>query len=126
MNALYSWERIFGGTPRCRGYGAECFKVEEELCAKGLDMQTKGEGSVKSNTEELRGGVECKGDASQGLMRSLMEVRTEEVTFTFNGVNWEAPFQGPFLNVVEGCLENVGSFQWVRRGGPDGEIISIE
>jgi len=30
-------------------------------CAEELDMQTKGEGSVKSNTEELGDGVECKG-----------------------------------------------------------------
>jgi len=58
-------------------------------------MQTKGEGSVKSNAEELGGGVECKKGASQSefeLMRSLMGVSTEEVTFTFSGVDWEAPF----------------------------------
>jgi len=36
-----------GETPRCRGYGAECFKTGEELCAEGLDVRTKGEGSVK-------------------------------------------------------------------------------
>jgi len=54
-------ERLFGGTPRCRGYGAECFKAGKELCAEGVDMRTKGEGSVKSNTEELGDGVECKG-----------------------------------------------------------------
>jgi len=40
-------EELIGRTPRCRGYGAECFKAGEELCAEGLDMQTKGEGSVK-------------------------------------------------------------------------------
>jgi len=31
-----------------------------------------------------------------------MEVRTEEVTFTFSGVDWEAPFQRPFFRVIEG------------------------
>jgi len=31
-----------------------------KLCAEGVDMLTKGEGSIKSNTEELGGGVECK------------------------------------------------------------------
>jgi len=38
------------------------------------------------------------GGASQrelGLMRGLMRIRTEEATFTFSGVDWEAPFQGP-------------------------------
>jgi len=53
-------------------------------------MQTKVEGLIKSNTEELGSGVECKGGASQtelGLMRSLMGVRTEKATFTFSGVD---------------------------------------
>jgi len=53
-------------------------------------MRTKGEGSVKSNAEELGNGVECKGSPSQselGLMQSLMGVRTEEATFTFCGVD---------------------------------------
>jgi len=47
--------------PRCRGYEAECFKAGEELCAEELDVRTKGEGSVKSNAEELVSGIECKG-----------------------------------------------------------------
>jgi len=59
-------------------------------------------------------------------MRGLIGVRTEEVTFTFNGVDCEAPFQGPFFKVIEGLLDRVGSFQQVRKGRPDGEIISIE
>jgi len=57
--------------PHDRGYGAECFKAGEKLCAEVLDMQTEREGSVKSNTKTLGGGVECKGGASQselGLM----------------------------------------------------------
>jgi len=80
-------EGLFRETSRCRGYGAECFKAGEELCAEGLDMRTKGEGSVKSNAEELGGGVECKGGASHSeleLILSLMGVRTEEATFTFS------------------------------------------
>jgi len=63
--------RLFGGTPRCRGYGAECFKAGEELCAEVLDVRTKGKGSVKSTAKEVGSGVECKGGASQselGLM----------------------------------------------------------
>jgi len=59
-------------------------------------------------------------------MRSLMGVHIEEATFTFSGVDWEGLFQGPFFKVVEGLLDSVGSFQQVRRGRPDGEIISIE
>jgi len=93
-------------------------------------VRNKGKVSVKSNAEELGSGVECKGGgASQselGLMRSLMGVRTEETTFTFSGVDWEAPFQGPFFKVIEGLLDRVGSFQRIREGRPDGEIISIE
>jgi len=54
-------EELFGGTPRCRGYGAECFKAGEEFCVEGLDVRTKGEDLVKSNAEELGSGVECKG-----------------------------------------------------------------
>jgi len=81
--------------------------VGKELCTEGLDVRTKGEGLVKSNAEELGNGVVCKGGASQselGLMRSLMWVRNEEATFTFSGVDWEAPFQGPFFKVVEGFV----------------------
>jgi len=33
----------------------------EDLCAEGMDVRTKGEGSVKSNAEELGSGIECKG-----------------------------------------------------------------
>jgi len=55
-----------------------------------------------------------------------MEVHTEEATFTFKGVDREAPFQGPFFNVVEGLLDSVSSFLRVRGGKPGGKIISIE
>jgi len=48
------------------------------------------------------------------------------VTFTFSGVDWEAPFQGPFFKEVEGLLDKVGSFQRTRGGRLDGEIISIK
>jgi len=92
-------------------------------------VRTKGEGSVKSNAEELGSEVECKRDVSQselGLKRGLMGVRTEEATFTFSRVDWEAPFQGPFFKMIEGLMDRVGNFQWVRGGRPDGEIISIE
>jgi len=92
-------------------------------------MRSEGEGSVKRNTEELVGEVKCKGGAGQsefGLMRSLMGVHTEEATFAFSGIDWEAPFQGSFFKVVEGLLDRVGSFQRVQGGRPDGEIISIE
>jgi len=53
-------------------------------------------------------------------------VRTKEATFTFSEVDWEAPFQRPFFKVIECLLDRVGSFQRVRRGRPDSEIISIE
>jgi len=59
-------------------------------------------------------------------MRILMGVRTEEATFTFSRVDWEAPFQGPFFKMVDGLLDSVGSFQRVGGGRLDGEIISIE
>jgi len=45
--------------------------------------------------------------ASQSELRlvgSLMEVRSEEAAFTFREVNWEAAFQGPFFEVVQGLL----------------------
>jgi len=48
---------LFGGT---LSFEVECFKAEEKLCAYGVDMRTTGEGSIKSNTEELEGEVECK------------------------------------------------------------------
>jgi len=78
-------------------------------------MRTKGEVSVTSTTKELVGRVECKGEASQselGLMRSLMGIRTEEATFTFSGVDWEAPFQRTsnkqvyIYYKIDGDLEN--------------------
>jgi len=65
-------------------------EVREKLCMERMDMRTKGERSVKGHTEELGGGVKCKGGTSQnelGLMQSLMGVRTEKATFTFSGVN---------------------------------------
>jgi len=80
-------------------------------------VRTKGAGSVKSNAKELGSGVECKGDASQsdlGLMRGLMGVRPE-ATFTFSGVDWDAPFQRSFFKVIEGLLDRVGSFLRVRE-----------
>jgi len=59
-------------------------------------------------------------------MQSLIGVCTEQATFALSEVDWEAPFQGLFFKVIEGLLNRVGSFQWIRRGRPDGEIISIE
>jgi len=35
------------------------------------------------------------------LMRCLIGFRAEEATFTFSGVDCEAPFQGPFFKVVK-------------------------
>jgi len=55
----------------------------------------------------------------------LMAVHAEEATFTFSGVDWEAPFQRSFFKMIEGFLDRVGSFQRVREGRSDGEIISI-
>jgi len=56
----------------------------------------------------------------------LDRVCTEEATFIFSGVDWEALFQGSFFKVVEGLLDSAGSFQRVRAERPDSEIISIE
>jgi len=53
-------------------------------------------------------------------------VCTEEATFIFSGVDWEAPFQGSLFEVIEGLLNSVSSFQWIRGGEPDKIIISIE
>jgi len=83
-------EGIFKGTPRCRSYGSEFSEAREKLCAEGVDMRTKGEGSVKSNTEKLGVELNVTGGAGQselGLMRSLITVRTEEATFTFRKVD---------------------------------------
>jgi len=44
------------------------------------------------------------------MMRSLMVVRTEEATFTFSGVDWEAPFQGPFFKGIEGLRTEWAAF----------------
>jgi len=55
-----------------------------------MDTGTKGKGPVKSHPEKPGGGVECKKSASQsqpGPTRSPMEVRTEEATFIFSGLN---------------------------------------
>jgi len=48
-------------------------------------------------------------------MRSLMWARTEEAAFTFSGVDWETPFQGPFFKVVESLLDSMDSFQRSRE-----------
>jgi len=55
-----------------------------------------------------------------------MEIRTEEAIFTFSGVDWEAPFLGPFFKVFESLLDSVGSFHRVLGGRSNGEIVSIE
>jgi len=31
-------EGLFGGTPRCRGFGAECFETSKELCTEGVGI----------------------------------------------------------------------------------------
>jgi len=98
----------------------ECSKAGEELCAEGLDVGTKGEGSVKINAEELGSGVECKRGASQselGLVQGLMGS-----ALTFRGADWEVPFQRP---PPKGPPDRAGSPQQVGEGRPDGKIISI-
>jgi len=100
-------------------------KLEKTLCGETGHAKQK-RGSVKRNTEELGGGVEGKGGACQselGLMRRLVGVRAEEAAFTFSGVDWEAPFQGPFFKVVKDLLNSVGSLHRVGGRRPDGEII---
>jgi len=48
-------EGLFGGTPRCRGYGEECFELRVELCSLWNERRSghvsQGESSVKSHTE---------------------------------------------------------------------------
>jgi len=62
----------------------------------------------------------------RGVPVRMSLVHTEEATFTFSKVNWEAPFHRPFFTVIEGLLDSLGSLQRVGGGRPDGEIISIE
>jgi len=52
-----------------------------------------------------------------------LRFRAEEAAFTFSGVIREAPFQKTFL---EGYMDDVRGFQWIRGGGLNGKIISIE
>jgi len=112
MKALYSWERdSLEGPYDAEAMEQSALKRGKTLC-RGLDIWTKQESLVKSNTEELGCGVECKEGASQselGLMRSLMGVRIEEATSTFSRVDWEVP-QKLFFMVVEGLLDSAGSF----------------
>jgi len=49
-------------------------------------------------------------------MRNLIGVRTEEAAFTFCKVNSDAPFHGPFFEVIEGLLNGVSGFQWIGGG----------
>jgi len=58
-------EGLFGGTPRCRGYGAKCFKSGEELCVEGLDERTKGEGWSKVMPRNLGVGLNVSGSQSE-------------------------------------------------------------
>jgi len=58
-------EGLFEGTPRCRGYGAECFELREKLCAEEVDMRTKGGSSVKGHTGELGAGLNVRGCQSE-------------------------------------------------------------
>jgi len=50
-------ERLFSGTPRRGGNGAECFEARKELCTEEVDMLTKGLSSVKGHIEKLGGVV---------------------------------------------------------------------
>jgi len=103
--------------------------VEEKLCAEGLDVRTKREGLVKSNTEELGSGVECKRGASQselGFMRSLTGSVLMKQHSHLAGLTGRRHFRDHSQKMIEGLLDRVGSFQRVRGGRPDGEIISIE
>jgi len=118
MNALNRWERDSLERP----YDAEAMercalKLGKNFVRRVWTCEPKERVRSKVTPKNLGGRVESKGGASQselGLMRSLMGVRTEEATFTFCGVDWAAPFQGPFFKVVESLLDSVDSFQWVR------------
>jgi len=88
---------LLRGAPQGRGYGSE--RLEES--------------SVEGHAKELGGGVKRKRGANQRelrLMRSLVRVQAEKVAFTFCGVNWDTPFQGPFFEVVEVILDGMHSF----------------
>jgi len=56
----------------------------------------------------------------------ILSFKTVVRCHSFNGIDWEAPFQKPFFKVIESFLDRVGSFQRIRGVRPDGEIISIK
>jgi len=58
-------------------------------------------------------------------LRSLVGVLAEEAAFVLCRVNWEAPFQGPFFEVIDDFLNGMRGFSWIREG-PDGKVINIE
>jgi len=58
-----------------------------------------GAGLIKEGYQSKR--AELRAD------KKLGGVHAEEATFTFCGVNWETPFQGPFFEVVDGFLDGI-------------------
>jgi len=62
MKALCSWERdSLEGSHDAEAMEQSAFKArKKKRYVEEVDMQTKGEDSVKSNTEELGEGVKCK------------------------------------------------------------------
>jgi len=75
-------------------------------------VRTKGEGSVKSNAEELGSGVKCEGDASQselglrcGLMGSMLKKQQSHLA-RLTGRHYFRDFM-----VIKSFLNRVGSFQ---------------
>jgi len=98
IKALFSW-----GTTRGRGPGAERPKTGKELFAEWENRRKFGIGHAK----EPGGAAKRKRGASQSelrLTRSLVRVHAEEAVLTFCEVNWEAPFQGSFFEVIEDLL----------------------
>jgi len=130
MNTLYSWEMdSLEGPHDVKATEQSALKRGKNFVRR--DWTWKPKERVRSKVTPRNLGVELnvRGGASQRELRlkwGLMGIRTEEATFTYIGVDWEAPFQRPFFKVIEGLLNRVGSFQRVRGESPYGEIISIE
>jgi len=58
-------------------------------------------------------------------MFGLMRVRTEEATFTFSWIDWEASFKRPFFKVIEGFLDRVCSLEKKTRWRDHQHRVSV-
>jgi len=105
MNALYSLERDSLERPHdAEAMERSAVNPGKNFVRRDWKWEPKERVHSKVTPRNLGVRLNVRGCQSEwvGVDTKLDGVCTEEATFTFSRVNWEAPFPGPFFKVIEG------------------------